>query len=108
MQAACWPEARRRLRRPPRRQRGRQRISETDDRRCRVVLRDSRSLREVIEAAAHVAQEGVPGAQHAPPAQGLEAARRAEPPLEVLVIPLDALLDCLAGLVPRSREGTVR
>lgn len=98
------PGARSCLGTPPCRQLGRQRVPNTADWCRRPRLRDGRLLREVVEAAAQVAPAGRPGAQDACPAQGLEAARRAEPPFEVLVIPRDALLDRLARLVQRTRE----
>jgi hypothetical protein len=46
----------------------------------------------------------VPLAEHARPGQRLEPARRAQPPLEVLVITLDALLDAFPDLVRDGRE----
>lgn len=46
----------------------------------------------------------MPGAQVACPAQRLEAARDSQAAFEVLVVPLDPLLDPLARLVPRSGE----
>lgn len=53
-----------------------------------------------------IPKEGVRTAQHARPSEGLEPAQRAQPSFQVLVNPLDALLDRLAGLVRDGREAT--
>jgi hypothetical protein len=58
--------------------------------------------REVVEAAAQVAQEGMRPAEHPRPDERFEPAQRAQSPFQVLVVALDALLDPLPP--SRARE----
>src|SRR4051794_27497283 len=70
----------------------------------RRMRRGNGPLPQVVEAVAQVAEEGVPPAESPGPGERLEPARWAQPPFEVLVVALDALLDRLARLVQDARE----
>jgi hypothetical protein len=74
-------------------------------RRLRRGYQGRDSSPEIVEAAAQVAQERVRPAERPRPGQRLEAAHRAQSPLQVLVIPLDALLDPFPDLMQDGREG---